>query len=61
MTKTELERRVEQLEQDVAAIARLVWPHVHPKDELFEILERHNAGGQETRPHHAPEQRVRVA
>jgi hypothetical protein len=57
---TETEKRLDQLERDMAAIARAVWPHVHPKSELLEILERHNVGGQETRPHKAEESRERV-
>ena len=57
MTKTELERRVEQLEADVATIARQAFPHVHPKDGLLEIIERYSPDGRETRPHHAPESR----
>ena len=61
MTKTEqLERRVEQLERDVTTMARAVWPHVHPKSELREIVERHTAGGHETRPHSADEQRSKA-
>ena len=54
---TETERRLDQLEHDVATIARLAFPHVHPKDELLEIADRNNAGGQETRPISADEKR----
>ena len=43
--------RLDQLERDIATIARLAWPHVGPeKDPLIEIAERHTVGGQETRP-----------
>ena len=45
MTKTELERRVVQLEADVATIARQAFPHIHPKDGVREIAERHTSGG----------------
>jgi hypothetical protein len=55
-------KELAQLRADVAQLARLVYPHVHPKDGLAAIIERHNPAGVETRPAaEAPERRAKAA
>jgi hypothetical protein len=59
---TKEKKELEQLRADVAQLARLVYPHVHPKDGLAAIIGRHNSGGVETRPAaEAPERRAKAA
>jgi hypothetical protein len=58
---TETEKRLDQLERDMAVLARLAIKVHGARRELVEITERHAVGGQENRPHQAPEQRTEVS
>jgi len=53
-------QRIDQLEQDVGALARMLVNHQGAKPVLVEMIQRYSAGRQETRPHHAPEQRAKA-
>lgn len=58
---TREKKELAQLRADVAQLARLVYPHVHPKDGLAGIADRYALSRLETRPAaEAPERRVKV-
>ncbi len=59
--QTPTEKELAQLRQDVARLARYLIDHQGAKPELVQIIERNSPTGLETRPHRAPEQRMKVA